>query len=202
MPSMLSDSCSTALSTADEVPPKDHLCGSRSDQNHCVLVAHSQLTPRLMQEPELRLCFSVFSSMRWLTVHSLVSSLDLSLSPPSLFAPVMTGEAHVPMLLSGLCSAGGVIGYMKARSPMSLVGGLGIGAAYAGAAYLINNGEGAKGHLLGLGASVLLTAAMGRRYGKTGQSSHRQCSERAASDCSTSWLCLTLCRLLHREQEL
>ena len=41
-------------------------------------------------------------------------------------------------------------------------------AVYGAAGYLIDQGEGEKGHLLGLGASLALTAMMGKRFAKTG----------------------------------
>jgi uncharacterized membrane protein (UPF0136 family) len=64
------------------------------------------------------------------------------------------------------------MGYAKARSMMSLVGGLGVGAAYAGAAYLINENRAEEGHLVGTAASFLLAGAMARRFGKTGSDQH------------------------------
>ena len=54
------------------------------------------------------------------------------------------GEAHVPMALAGVCTVGGLMGYMKSRSMISLVAGAGVGALYAAAGYMIQNGDAEK----------------------------------------------------------
>ncbi|KAJ0418204.1 transmembrane proteins 14C-domain-containing protein [Aspergillus carlsbadensis] len=62
---------------------------------------------------------------------------------------------HPSITLSALLSAGGVAGYLKTRSRPSLIAGLGLGASYAFAGYLIKENKD-YGTELALGNSLLL----------------------------------------------
>lgn len=59
--------------------------------------------------------------------------------------------------------AGGVIGFMRARSMTSLIGGLGSSALMLGSAFLIQNGDDLNGHALGCATSTSVAAGMGYR---------------------------------------
>jgi len=59
------------------------------------------------------------------------------------------------------------MGYVKKGSVPSLIGGLGLGAAYAASGYLIDSVDGFKGHAAGGATSLLLLGMMGARYAKT-----------------------------------
>jgi uncharacterized membrane protein (UPF0136 family) len=120
-------------------------------------------------------CFCSIGSCQ--NLHALTiwdPPLDLLLSLLSLNSSFvvsvfsMSGEAHLPMLISGVCTVGGLMGYAKARSRHSLIAGVGFGALYAASAYMINKGEPTNGHALALGTSLVLAGTMGRRYGRTG----------------------------------
>ncbi|KAL2807719.1 transmembrane proteins 14C-domain-containing protein [Aspergillus granulosus] len=62
---------------------------------------------------------------------------------------------HPSITLSALLSAGGVAGYLKTGSKPSLIAGLGLGASYAFAGYLIKENKD-YGTELALGNSLLL----------------------------------------------
>jgi len=81
--------------------------------------------------------------------------------------PQFTGEAHLPYTLALITALGGVVGYMKSRSVMSLLGGCGVGVAYAIAGLSIDKNEAERGHAVAFCASAALAAMMGRRYKKT-----------------------------------
>ena len=74
-----------------------------------------------------------------------------------------TGSSHLNMTLAGVLCAGGLAGYIKARSTPSLIAGFGLGALYAGSAVLINQGQSAKGHASAIVPSVVLMGAMGQK---------------------------------------
>ena len=60
------------------------------------------------------------------------------------------GASHLNLTLGVLSAAGGVAGYAKKGSVLSLAGGLGAAAVFGGSAYLINNTDDVqKGFLAG-----------------------------------------------------
>lgn len=72
-------------------------------------------------------------------------------------------------LFGVLTIAGGVLGFVKAKSKPSLVAGSIAGVLLLIAAWLMQT-QGRSGVLLGLGISVLLAARFGRAYAKTKKS--------------------------------
>ena len=79
-----------------------------------------------------------------------------------------TGSSHLNMTLGGVLCAGGLAGYVKAKSMPSLIAGFGLGALYFGSAVLINRGQSAKGHASAIVPSVVLLGAMGQKAVKSG----------------------------------
>eukprot|EP00457_Paulinella_chromatophora_P023901 gb/GEZN01027555.1/.p2 GENE.gb/GEZN01027555.1/~~gb/GEZN01027555.1/.p2 ORF type:complete len:126 (-),score=15.23 gb/GEZN01027555.1/:67-444(-) len=79
------------------------------------------------------------------------------------------GSAHLSYSMAGVMSLGGIIGYVKAKSLPSLLGGLTIGAAYAVSGYLIQSGESQQGHLVGSAASAAVIGIFGKSAIKSGQ---------------------------------
>ncbi|KAL1700206.1 transmembrane proteins 14C-domain-containing protein [Schizophyllum commune] len=68
----------------------------------------------------------------------------------------LTSLSPTPAYVTGaLCVVGGLIGFARRRSVMSLVGGAGVGALYLYAANLLDSGA-ANGLETALGASALL----------------------------------------------
>lgn len=59
------------------------------------------------------------------------------------------------------------MGYLKAKSVPSLVGGLTFGAAFGMTAYVIQTHDAFVGHSLGATASAVMMGMMGMRYLKT-----------------------------------
>ncbi|MEN9226251.1 MAG: TMEM14 family protein [Thermostichus sp. HHBFW_bins_43] len=75
--------------------------------------------------------------------------------------------AQVTLLIYGvLLLVGGVIGYAKARSPKSLVGGL-VGAALSGVSYWLLGRDPRWGLGLGLATAILFAIVFALRYRKT-----------------------------------
>merc|ERR1712122_370975 len=74
-----------------------------------------------------------------------------------------TGSSHLNMTLGGVLCAGGLAGYVKAKSMPSLIAGFGLGALYFGSGVLINRGKSAQGHASAIVPSVVLTGAMGQK---------------------------------------
>ncbi|KAH8599125.1 transmembrane proteins 14C-domain-containing protein [Bisporella sp. PMI_857] len=73
---------------------------------------------------------------------------------------------HPSFTLAGLLAVGGTIGYVKGRSVPSLVAGVGLGASYAYAGYLIKQNRD-YGTELALGNSAVLLASAVPRIIKT-----------------------------------
>mmetsp|Transcript_73193 Transcript_73193/g.174434 ORF Transcript_73193/g.174434 Transcript_73193/m.174434 type:complete len:122 (+) Transcript_73193:87-452(+) len=76
------------------------------------------------------------------------------------------GAAHLNFTLGGLLSIGGVVGYLKAGSIPSLVGGLGCGSLMVASGVLVEK-DCQKAFLLGSVTSGVLTAAMLPRFIRT-----------------------------------
>lgn len=75
------------------------------------------------------------------------------------------GSAHVNLSLGGLVMAGGLVGYLKKGSHMSLVSGLTVGSLLLGSGYLIAKTDHVyEGHVLATTTSSVLALAMGQRF--------------------------------------
>ena len=79
----------------------------------------------------------------------------------------MGGSAHLSFTVGGLSVAGGLHGFIKTGSKMSLGAGGGLGALLIGSGVLITQGQDLEGHGLALGSSGALGAAMAARFAKT-----------------------------------
>ncbi|KAI8365450.1 transmembrane proteins 14C-domain-containing protein [Choanephora cucurbitarum] len=73
---------------------------------------------------------------------------------------------HPSYTMAGLCAAGGIAGFARTRSVPSLVAGLGVGALYGTAGYLMQENKD-YGHETAVAASVVLGGAMIPRAVKT-----------------------------------
>lgn len=73
---------------------------------------------------------------------------------------------HIGMTMSGLCAAGGVIGYARAKSLPSLIAGISLASVFGTSSYLIKNNKD-HGFLLGSVGSSVLALAMTSRAVKT-----------------------------------
>ncbi|KAI8369439.1 transmembrane proteins 14C-domain-containing protein [Radiomyces spectabilis] len=69
------------------------------------------------------------------------------------------GSSHPSITMGLICTAGGIAGYRRTASVPSLVGGVGIGAVYGTAAYLVWHNKD-YGHETALAASLLLAGGM------------------------------------------
>lgn len=79
----------------------------------------------------------------------------------------MTGEAHLSFTMGGLLAAGGIAGYVKGKSVPSLVAGCCFGTGFVISGWLIRQNDAKRGHMLNLGLSSALLAAMLPRAIKT-----------------------------------
>eukprot|EP00930_Biecheleria_cincta_P098217 TRINITY_DN89897_c0_g1_i1.p1 TRINITY_DN89897_c0_g1~~TRINITY_DN89897_c0_g1_i1.p1 ORF type:complete len:121 (+),score=18.21 TRINITY_DN89897_c0_g1_i1:153-515(+) len=77
-----------------------------------------------------------------------------------------TGAAHLNLTVGALLGMGGAMGYYKAGSTASLIGGVGSGALMVGSGLLVER-DPQSAFLLGSGTSGLLTAGMLPRFLKT-----------------------------------
>ncbi|KAG2193898.1 hypothetical protein INT46_007275 [Mucor plumbeus] len=75
---------------------------------------------------------------------------------------------HPSYAMAVLCTAGGVAGYVRSRSVPSLVAGVGVGAMYGTASYLIKENRN-YGHETGIVASVIMASSMVPKAIKTGK---------------------------------
>ncbi|CAO3639675.1 unnamed protein product [Mucor fragilis] len=66
---------------------------------------------------------------------------------------------HPSYAMAALCTAGGIAGYARSRSVPSLVAGVGVGAMYGVAGYLIKENR-YYGHETGVAASVIMASSM------------------------------------------
>jgi uncharacterized membrane protein (UPF0136 family) len=78
--------------------------------------------------------------------------------------PPPPGSAHLNFTLGGIVALGGAMGYFKKGSTMSLVAGLTVGSVLIGSGVLITRNEALQGHLLAVGGTGVMTAAMAHRY--------------------------------------
>lgn len=76
----------------------------------------------------------------------------------------MGGEAHSAYGLGGLLALGGLVGYVRAGSVMSAVGGGGVGAALIASGYVIDQGHELEGHTAAAATNTLLTMGMAPRF--------------------------------------
>lgn len=80
------------------------------------------------------------------------------------------GSAHANLGLGSLVIAGGVVGYVRKGSKMSLLAGVTFGSILLGSGYMIAKTDNVyEGHLLAAGTSGLMAAAMGQRYMASGK---------------------------------
>ncbi|KAL9539998.1 hypothetical protein MBANPS3_009945 [Mucor bainieri] len=75
---------------------------------------------------------------------------------------------HPSYAMAALCTAGGIAGYARSRSIPSLVAGVGVGAMYGVAGYLIKENR-YYGHETGVAASVIMASSMVPKAIKTGK---------------------------------
>ncbi|PSS03835.1 transmembrane proteins 14C-domain-containing protein [Coniella lustricola] len=76
------------------------------------------------------------------------------------------GADHPAFTLAGLLAAGGTMGFVKGGSRPSLIAGVGLGASYGVAGYLLRNNKD-YGSELALGNSLVLVGAATSRCIKT-----------------------------------
>lgn len=75
------------------------------------------------------------------------------------------GSAHLNLSFGGLVIAGGLMGYFKKGSKISLGAGLAVGSLLISSGYMIAKTDNVyEGHLLATGTSGALALAMGKRY--------------------------------------
>lgn len=79
----------------------------------------------------------------------------------------MPGSAHASFTVGAILCAGGVMGYMKAKSKPSLFAGVGLGALMLLSGYIIQKGDDFKGHALALVTSGLVVGGTLPRAIKT-----------------------------------
>jgi uncharacterized membrane protein (UPF0136 family) len=81
------------------------------------------------------------------------------------------GSAHVNLSFGALVMAGGIVGYVRKGSKISLVAGMAVGSLLVGSGYLIafSDDRQYEGHLLGCGTSALLALGMTPRALSTGK---------------------------------
>ncbi|KAJ4424277.1 hypothetical protein N0V82_000977 [Gnomoniopsis sp. IMI 355080] len=77
------------------------------------------------------------------------------------------GADHPAFTLAGLLAVGGTMGYVKGGSKPSLIAGVGLGASYGLAGYLLRENKD-YGSELALGNSLALVGAATSRCMKTG----------------------------------
>mmetsp|Transcript_10726 Transcript_10726/g.27304 ORF Transcript_10726/g.27304 Transcript_10726/m.27304 type:complete len:109 (+) Transcript_10726:103-429(+) len=75
----------------------------------------------------------------------------------------MGGSSHASFTFGGILAAGGLAGYVRARSMPSLIGGLAGASAMVGSGLLIQSGSDLEGHGLGATTSALLAGGLGYR---------------------------------------
>lgn len=103
----------------------------------------------------LRYCFP-FILFKTVFFHSFKKKKNMSQIP---------GSAHINLSLGGLVMAGGLVGYLKKGSHISLVSGITVGSLLLGSGYLIAKTEHVyEGHVLATTTSSVLALAMGHRF--------------------------------------
>ncbi|KAL0485518.1 1 TM domain-containing transmembrane protein [Acrasis kona] len=77
---------------------------------------------------------------------------------------------HLSNTMAALCAAGGIAGYVKAKSVPSLIGGLGLGLIYAYSSYTLTKEYDVRNcYFTGTVASGILLATGSSRLFKTGK---------------------------------
>jgi uncharacterized membrane protein (UPF0136 family) len=111
----------------------------------------------------------LFSLYLYLDDSCILTACTNPLSPKTKRANVTNAtNARKQNRLGGLCMVGGTIGYMKKRSTMSLVAGMGLGSLFLTAGYMIAKTDHVyQGHLVGASTGTILTVAMGQRFFQT-----------------------------------
>jgi uncharacterized membrane protein (UPF0136 family) len=75
------------------------------------------------------------------------------------------GSAHMNLAVGSMVVLGGVTGYVRKGSTISLVAGVTVGSLLLGSGYMISKTNNIfEGHLLATGAAGVLTVAMSRRF--------------------------------------
>ena len=78
------------------------------------------------------------------------------------------GSAHLNLTIGGLTIAGGLIGYMKKGSHISLIAGLSMGSLLVTSGYMIAKTDYVyEAHVLAGATSGIMSIAMGHRYLQT-----------------------------------
>lgn len=80
----------------------------------------------------------------------------------------MHNTALLASVMAGVVGLGGLMGFVKAGSKISLIAGGSVAAGYGYVAYAINNENGSvqQNSNIAIGLSVLLAIGMGMRYRK------------------------------------
>jgi uncharacterized membrane protein (UPF0136 family) len=88
--------------------------------------------------------------------------------PKSTMSDKIPGSAHLNLTLGGLVVAGGIIGYLRKKSQISLIAGLSVGSMLLTSGYMIAKTDNVfEAHVLAATSSGVMSMAMGRRYVQT-----------------------------------
>ena len=94
--------------------------------------------------------------------------INLGLSTTSTMSNKIPGSAHLNLTLGGLTIVGGLVGYMKKGSHMSLIAGLSMGSLLLTSGFMIAKTDYVyEAHALAGATSGIMSIAMGHRYIQT-----------------------------------